>query len=310
MQRVKACADAGKPMVFPIYIRVKDGVAHGNLGLYDAASESLARFEPNGCQGANAYGGLDDHLARLFREHGVPVDRYRDPADFCGYPSFQSLEGATASAPDDPIGFCGMWVLWFADLRLLNPDVSLDELACGLVRTLNGPRALRAMIRDYAQMIARFTDGDEHRDRAMAAVAKRQRPSPGPATHRVTPEEMRRHVEGALQVTEAKDSLVVRCAYRDSRLKMGSYAYWVLDKLEGGGARELGLLLQAAVQRLLTIGSAGKDEAFGDLSESARAVLSALGVEPLWTPDRGWGATLGQIAAGAREPDVQHLVGP
>jgi hypothetical protein len=121
-------------ILIPMSLREKNnGNGHFNFIIYDTKRKELERFEPNGAIGIfPEYGAsLDDDLFNLFKEKtGEKNVKYFEPAKFLPNICFQSSQAFEDDAREDIglQGTCVLWSIWYADLRLSNPDTDREKL--------------------------------------------------------------------------------------------------------------------------------------------------------------------------------------
>ena len=126
--------------------------AHANMLVFDLKNNTCERFEPYGLQYsrtsernqfANVFSTL---VSQLFdKKINVILKRnkikYIPPNKYCPDKSFQiynNLYNNDNRNNKDPGGYCGAWSLWWADLRLSNPDIpykNLIQLALNQIKT-------------------------------------------------------------------------------------------------------------------------------------------------------------------------------
>jgi len=156
--KIKKCIDDKKRfIIIRIAIYFSYG-AHANLLIYDTVNKTLERFEPHGSYHdyETTYTDLDDKIIKLFKDNlgKDSVKQYYKPLDYCPTVIFQALE-KTSKKEGDPGGFCAVWCLWYADLRLANPDLSREKLIDKAIdRIKNEGGDFRQFIRNYSNFIA------------------------------------------------------------------------------------------------------------------------------------------------------------
>jgi len=103
-------------------------IAHANMLLYDGVNNSLERFEPFGENGPYSRAfpeiDLDAKLKKYFSSFLPDNLKYTEPKYIC-YVGPQNLEKKRLS---NNKGYCAIWVWWYLDLRLSNPDFSPNEI--------------------------------------------------------------------------------------------------------------------------------------------------------------------------------------
>lgn len=151
-------------IVFPFGFSCCKKSGHANYIIYDVILRTMERFEPHGdineildksmlkCVDAP----VDDALIKLFKENLGEnfISKYYKPLEFCPQLGFQTLQEKDEYKKYDPSGFCSAWSCWYADLRLLNPDVKSKNLIVETISALKkSPRKLTDFIRNYSQFI-------------------------------------------------------------------------------------------------------------------------------------------------------------
>jgi glutaredoxin len=139
-------------IIFPFGFTCADGSGHANYMVYDTRVKSLERFEPYGFVSDKCITapGLDDAILKIVRKKWT-VKKYYKPLDFIPNLGPQTMQiQENAERGDDPVGFCGAWSAFYADLRLGNPDVDRQELLKSTVEILEKrPETLTEFIRNY-----------------------------------------------------------------------------------------------------------------------------------------------------------------
>ena len=140
--KIEDCmADKKRFIIIRIGIYFSKG-AHANLLIYDTVNKSLERFEPHGAYHdyEKIYQNIDKKILQLFKFNlgSSSIKDYYKPIDYCPMKIFQALE-KYANKQGDPGGFCAVWCLWYADLRLANPDLSRDKLVDKAIDEIGAP---------------------------------------------------------------------------------------------------------------------------------------------------------------------------
>lgn len=168
------CKAAGKRLVV-VYMRSSAGrKAHANMIIYDTRKGTAERFEPHGTESPIYFPpALDERLERDFKAHGIT---YLEPSKTCpnvGKLGPQTREGIEndLKRAGDPGGFCAAWSLWYADLRMTNPDLSPDEtITAALAALKRDNKTLKVFIRSYSDFL--LQEGLKWVDERIAAEAK------------------------------------------------------------------------------------------------------------------------------------------
>ena len=153
---------------------------HANFLIYDKKRKELERFEPNGqmetldpeCFG---WTGLDEELKRIFNKYvqkGM-VKTALPPLSFCPeeFQVIQAQEGE--DLPSDIGGWCGVWTVWYAETRLLNPNKTREQVVALAMNELrNSPKSMTKFIRDYSALFANAVREFESSDDPEAVFRK------------------------------------------------------------------------------------------------------------------------------------------
>jgi hypothetical protein len=119
-------------MPFGFTCREKDS-SHANIIIYDKQTKELERFDPNGFTSSICIenSNIDSQLLKNFTDNMGSdfISKYFAPTDFAPRYSIQQLQGSERlPSQKDPPGFCSAWSYWYANMRLLNPDIKRECL--------------------------------------------------------------------------------------------------------------------------------------------------------------------------------------
>ena len=158
---LKECENSSKRfIIFPFGFSKSDySDGHANYMIYDKKDKSLERFEPNKVP-VSSYANpknLDKEIKSLF-DFYMPdfVQNYYAPTDYCPVNNFQYIQvQENVKKEGDPGGFCQPWSVWYADLRLSNPNKSRKDVIKLAMKKIEEkePKAYTKFIRNYAQFI-------------------------------------------------------------------------------------------------------------------------------------------------------------
>lgn len=145
-------------ILFPFGFTCKTSGGHATYMIYDIKNKILERFDSLGKVKSKCLNGrdVDSKIKKLF-ENKIGIKKYLKP--FTEYKIFQEIQDAeNESLPTDPkYGFCSVWAIFWADLRLSNPDISRDDLIkLGLVELINRKESLTQFIRNYSCILVKF----------------------------------------------------------------------------------------------------------------------------------------------------------
>ncbi len=153
-------------------------VAHANTLVYDSLLKTLERFEPNGSTlYSDCFRDIDPKIEALFKANlgSDYISEYYAPSDFCPIYSFQALQHSENEFVEgDPSGFCTAWAAWYADLRLLNPNVERKTLVnLALKKLKTQPYSFTQFIRNYAEFSQKIeTQIQENSEKSFEEVIK------------------------------------------------------------------------------------------------------------------------------------------
>ena len=154
----------------PIFIHWTDcDVGHYNLLIIDTKLKFIERFEPYGSilyekhnKEQQTISAVFDKELKLALSNSIFKDyKYINPKQSCPRVGFQEEEemdlkfGVKTPANSlDPGGFCGVWSLWYANLRIKYPNIPPRRLQSKAFNILKkNPHSLRRFIRNYAAFL-------------------------------------------------------------------------------------------------------------------------------------------------------------
>jgi len=160
-ETLKVCIPTKRLIVIPFVFQHREtGV--GNCLIYDSKKKIMERFEPNGYKmKGRGYGrdvDIDRQVKDLFNKYmGVTfIQKYHGPIDFCPHIGLGG-EGEEKIAYWD--GFCGSWTLWYADLRLANPEIERSYIIIKAIQELyRRSESFNMFIKNYASLIRIMED--------------------------------------------------------------------------------------------------------------------------------------------------------
>ena len=148
-----------------IELNTKDYVfGHANFLLFDFFTMQVERFEPHGAEPPY---GLDynAHLLDNLLENKINSFKlgfkYISPFDYLPKIGFQIKEIYELKSDyiGDPNGFCAVWCIWWADMRIGNYDISRKKLVSLLSREIiNEEYSYKKLIRNYSFFITEIRD--------------------------------------------------------------------------------------------------------------------------------------------------------
>ena len=162
---VKDCIRTGKRFVmFFVSIITKNGGGHANIAIYDTVRKTLERFEPNGEVSFYSEVKVNNAFAEFTTKHFGNDVTYMAPLDYCPTLGPQKWDnwtilgaGKSPALKGDPGGFCIAWSMWYADLRLSNPDVRpYNVIQNAIFEIKSKPQSFQRFIRNYSAIILRI----------------------------------------------------------------------------------------------------------------------------------------------------------
>ena len=160
----KKCMNRGKKyVIIPLAIELLNG-AHGNYLIYDKKTNEIERFEPNGSgypKGFNYNGDLlDSILEKKITEFDKNI-KYIKPKDYLPKIGFQLLDSIEIGKDKigDPGGFCALWSLWYADMKLTYSMYNRKKLVKYLIKYIKSNNlSFRNVIRNYSTDVVNIRD--------------------------------------------------------------------------------------------------------------------------------------------------------
>ena len=144
--------------MIPVSIEYPNSGAHFNLLLGDTKTGILERFEPYGSViNEKVHDNFDKDIKSFLKIHKIDL-KYKKPKDFIQQKGFQELEEVQIENQlgsvrrDDYRGYCGMWSVWFIDMRMKNPNISSKELLDLSLKKMKG-KNFRKFIRNYTNYL-------------------------------------------------------------------------------------------------------------------------------------------------------------
>jgi len=150
-------------VIVPIGIEIDDG-SHANYLILDKNTFELERYEPYGAESPFKYNYnsslLDNILSFKFNDIN-PNIKYISPKKYLSKMSFQYFDVNESKTVHigDAGGFCGLWSIWYTDMRLMYPDISRDKLVRKLFKMIKQQNiSFKNMIRNYSINITKIRD--------------------------------------------------------------------------------------------------------------------------------------------------------
>lgn len=145
------------PLFFENPKNCSNGVAHYNVLIIDKQLKTMERFESYGYKQYDTkktyemFKSFDDKIAKLYSKY-----TYYSPNQFCPMEGLQEIEerqidnNSDIETESDPGGFCGVWSIWYAELRLKHPDMDRKKLLSKASNIIIKQKNLRSYIRKYS----------------------------------------------------------------------------------------------------------------------------------------------------------------
>lgn len=128
-----------------------DGLQHSNILIYDRNNKSIERFEPHGSFKDFDQDLLDSWLSEYTKKE-LKVKEYIRPSSICPI----GLQKIHEKKEKYHTGFCGLWSIWYLDLRLTFPDVSPEHLLKTAINHLE-KAGFTEFIYNYSRFAINFT---------------------------------------------------------------------------------------------------------------------------------------------------------
>lgn len=115
-------------LILPLLLSHKSGL-HANILFFDNKTKKLERFDPNGSQAVARLEFPIDNCCKEFGMHTKLIsepERYISPRNLCSKKIMnpQRRQKASNKFHDS----CATWCMWYIHLRLINPDISREDV--------------------------------------------------------------------------------------------------------------------------------------------------------------------------------------
>ena len=144
--------------IIPLSMEYPTSGAHFNLLIGDNENNIIERFEPYGSViNEKVHTQFDKEFQTFLKKQKLDFT-YIKPEEFIKKNSFQELEEKQIDQEigsirkDDYRGYCGMWSVWFIDLKMNNPNLSSKKLLDDSLKKMKG-KNFRRFIRNYTNHI-------------------------------------------------------------------------------------------------------------------------------------------------------------
>lgn len=150
-----------KFIIIPLYLGVNTceiTKGHFNICFINMESMEMERFEPYGHGvSCDEHMKVDKLIEKTFRDKGIKI-KFISPYQFIPEKSFQEYEETegTKRREGDPGGFCGVWGIWYVNLRLKYPNINSEKLIKRALELIKGKKNFKNFIRNYSAFLVRI----------------------------------------------------------------------------------------------------------------------------------------------------------
>ena len=162
-ESVTKCLDSGATfIVMPFIFICSYPPNHANYLIYNSKTKEMERFEPNGFIEGHCLNppDLESKIQKLFNKNVRKdmISKIYSPLDFCPYMGFQRIQAMEGQKKaTDPGGFCAAWVVWYADIRMSNPNKNRKQTIKMALDQMNANQeSFTEFIRSYAEFIVQI----------------------------------------------------------------------------------------------------------------------------------------------------------
>jgi hypothetical protein len=156
----------------PLSIEYPDSGPHFNILIGDNETKVIERFEPYGAYlDEKVHESLDRDFKMFLKNFGLDFT-YKNPDEFCPASGFQEIEENNIQKKkasvrrNDYRGYCGMWSVWFIEMKMSNPDLPSDKLLKKALKEMqrlksskNQKFTYRKFVRNYKDHIIEIRNG-------------------------------------------------------------------------------------------------------------------------------------------------------
>ena len=156
----------------PLSIEYPDSGPHFNILIGDNETKVIERFEPYGAYlDEKVHESLDRDFKMFLKNFGLDFT-YKNPDEFCPASGFQEIEENNIQKKkasvrrNDYRGYCGMWSVWFIEMKMRNPDLPSDKLLKKALKEMqrlksskNQKFTYRKFVRNYKDHIIEIRNG-------------------------------------------------------------------------------------------------------------------------------------------------------
>lgn len=150
-------------IILPLGIELHAG-SHANYLILDKNTMELERFEPHGSSAPHGFNyhpeNLDEILNSTFNGINNKI-KYISPFNYLPKIGFQLLDiyESKKKKIGDPGGFCALWSIWWADMRIQYNEIPREKLVNYMIETIKQKNiSFKNLIRNYAENIIKIRD--------------------------------------------------------------------------------------------------------------------------------------------------------
>lgn len=146
-------------LIHPKRCTNKSFEAHANVLIYDKKTNTIERFEPNGCTVNFDIWFEVKEFDKIFSKIAKNQfdSEYVSPDICCPFIGPQAIqESEKLMNITDPGGFCAAWTLWIIEMRMKNPNKSLKDLQLLAIKKMRrDPKPMTDFIRSFSQFVVK-----------------------------------------------------------------------------------------------------------------------------------------------------------
>lgn len=135
---------------------------HANYLIYDKTTNEIERFEPYGNSQPYDYLYDDVNLDNILKNKLKFMFNmnYISPKDYLPKIGFQYFDlFDEKNYIGDPSGFCGLWSIFYIDMRLTYPSIHREKLVKKIIKEIKKHgKGFKSLIRNYSTKITNFRD--------------------------------------------------------------------------------------------------------------------------------------------------------
>lgn len=152
-----------KFILLPLYLGYKNKeYGHFNLAIIDVYHKTFERFEPYGYSyNKKIHYQVNKKIIKIFKKAGIritqiPINKNLPKISFQEIEE-QEIKNSIASIKNsDPGGFCGAWIIFYAELVLKNKNIKRKSLTKKIIKSIKRRKTFRKFIRNYAGKLSDY----------------------------------------------------------------------------------------------------------------------------------------------------------